>query len=42
MKDNFEVIHYHTKNSSVQDLISVHTTFEKCTKKFCFENGDFI
>ena len=38
-KDNVEVIHFH-KNMSVQDLVFVQITFEKCTPNFYFENGE--
>ena len=40
-KDNFEVIYVHIKSRGVQGLVFVQRAFEKYTKNFYFENGEF-
>ena len=40
IKDNAEVIHVHIRSRGVEGLIFVQVTFEKCTKKFYFEDGE--
>ena len=40
MKDNVEVIHFHTKGRGVQGHAFVKITFEKCTANSYFENDE--
>lgn len=42
MKDNIEVIDFHVKSRSVQGLVFVKITVEKCTTKYYFENGKVV
>ena len=42
MKDNIEVIDFHVKSRSVQGLVFVKITVEKCTTKYYLENGKVV
>ena len=42
IKENVEVIHFHVKSRSVQDLVFVQITFENCRLNFYFENSEIV